>query len=163
MLPIEDNGSSLRAVFTALSEYHTIEEVKYPYEIEKVNSVPPSEIFKEAIMVNKCPIVSYRQITPSVYNIKYILGHLKQPILFGMVVYSDFFQLSKEDDILKMPSYKSEMLGNHAVVVVGFDDETETFEILNSHGSTFACNGYFRMPWSYALNPDFAFEFYVVQ
>ena len=95
LLPIEDHGATLRNIFTSLSEYHIIDEVKYPYEIEKVNSVPPSEIFKEAITVNKCPIVSYRQITPTVYNIKYILGHLKQPILFGMVVYSDFFSSHK--------------------------------------------------------------------
>ena len=38
----------------------------------------------------------------------------------------------------------------------------ETFDILNSHGSQFADNGYFRMPYSYALNKDLAFEFYCV-
>ena len=47
MLPIEDHGATLRNVFTSLSQYHCqyIEGVKYPYEIEKVNSIPPREIF----------------------------------------------------------------------------------------------------------------------
>ena len=163
MLPVEDHGATLRNVFTSMSEYHChcVEEVKYPYEIEKVNSIPPREIFEEAITANKCPILSYRQITPSIYNLKYILGHLKKPILCGMVVYSEFFQLTKDDDILKMPTDTSEMLGNHAIVIIGFDDATETYEVLNSHGSSFANGGYFKMPYSY-INNDLVFEFYVV-
>ena len=77
MLPVEDIGSSLKSVFTAISQYHYIDKIKYPCEIEKVNSIPPREIFEEAITVNKSPIISYRQITPTLYNIKYILSHLK--------------------------------------------------------------------------------------
>ena len=83
MIPIEDIGSSLQAVFTAISQYHYIEEVKYLYEIEKVNSIPPREIVEEAITVNKSPIITYRQITPTLYNIKYILSHLKN-LLFSV-------------------------------------------------------------------------------
>ena len=60
MLPVEDIGSSLKSVFTAISQYHYIDKIKYPYEIEKVNSIPPREIFEEAITVNKSPIISYK-------------------------------------------------------------------------------------------------------
>ena len=162
MMPVEDYGATLENVFTALSQYHYNEEVKYPYAVEKVNSIPPSELFEEAIMINKCPIVSYRQITPTVYNIKYILGHLKQPILFGLMVYSNCFKLTKDKDILYLPSTTEEMLGGHATVIIGFDDASQTFDILNSHGSDFADGGYFRLKYEYALNSDLAFEFYVV-
>ena len=83
MLPVEDIGSSLGAVFTAISSYHYIDEIKYPYEIEMVNSIPPREIFEEGIKVNKCPIVSYRQITPTLYNIKYVYHILKNQLFSG--------------------------------------------------------------------------------
>ena len=164
MLPVEDHGATLRNVFTSLSQYHCqyIEEVKYPYEIEKVNSIPPREIFEEAITINKCPAISYRQIMPTKYNLKYILAHLKKPILFGIMVYSNFFKLTKDNDILNIPSASDEVLGGHAVVIISYDDTTGTFGILNSHGSDFADGGYFRLKYEYALNSDLAFEYYVI-
>ena len=54
------------------------------------------------------------------------------------------------------------MLGGHAVIICGFSEETATFEILNSHGSSFCDDGYFKLAYSYALNPELAFEFYCV-
>lgn len=162
MMPVEDHGATLRSVFTALANYHFIEEVEYPYLLEKVDSVPPSNVFKEAVTVKKSPITSYRQIIPTTYSIKYAIAHLNKPVLFGMMVYSNFFHLTKDNDILNSPSPQDELLGGHAVVIVGYDDATQTFEILNSHGSSFANEGYFRMPYSYALNKDLAFEFYIV-
>ena len=164
MLPIADSGATLRNVFTSINQYHChcVEEVKYPYEIEMVNSIPPREIFEEAITVDKCSSISYRQIMPTKYNLKYILAQLKKPILFGIMVYSNFFKLTKEHDILDVPLASDEVLGGHAVVIISYSDETETFGILNSHGSDFADGGYFRLKYEYALNPDLAFEYYVV-
>ena len=165
MLPVEDQGASLRSVFTALSTYHYTDEVKYPYEIEKVNSIPPKQIFEDSITItiNKCPFVSYRQITQTKCSLKYSLYMCQLPILCGIMVYSNFMRLTKEDDILSLPAPDEELLGGHAVVVIGFDDETDTFEILNSHGSDFADGGYFRIKSNYLLNSEMAFEFYTVQ
>ena len=160
MLPVEDNGATLKSVFTAINTYHYIDEVKYPYEIEKVDSIPPSEVFIEALTVNK--IVCYRQMMPCRASLKYILYKMQQPILCGIMVYSNFIRLTKEDDILKLPSPSDELLGGHAVCIIAFDDETDTFEILNSHGSKFANDGYFRIKSEYLLNKEMAFEFYTV-
>ena len=54
------------------------------------------------------------------------------------------------------------LFGGHAVVLVGYNDTTQTFDVLNSHGSGFADGGYFRLKYEYALTPDLAFEFYVI-
>ena len=70
------------------------------------------------------------------------------------MIYSNYFGLTKEHDILNVPSAPDEVLGGHAVVIVGYDDITETFDILNSHGSQFADDGYFKLKYEYALNPD---------
>ena len=162
ILPVQDQGATLKSVFNALTQYHYIDEQKYPYFEFMVNDIPYKHIFEQAIK-NKCPIISYRQIVPSKYSIKYILYKLKLPILFGMSVYSNFLDLTKEDDILNVPNDKHEFLGNHAVLIVGYDDTTETFDILNSHGPEFSDNGYFRMKYEYILNPNLCFEFYCVQ
>ena len=79
------------------------------------------------------------------------------------MVYSNFFKLTaKDNDILNIPSASDEVLGGHAVILVGYDDTTQTFDVLNSHGFQFADGGYFRLKTDYALNPDLAFEFYIV-
>lgn len=164
LIPVEDQGATLKSVFTALSQYHYIDEVKYPYEIEKCDSIPPTKIFEEAIKINKTPFTSYKQISQTKCSIKYALYMCKTGVLFGMMVYSNFMRLTKENDILDVPDYKNdELLGGHAVCITGFSDETETFEILNSHGSDFCNGGYFRMKYEYMLNPELAFEFYIVQ
>ena len=61
-----------------------------------------------------------------------------------------------------MPSPISEFIGNHAILAIGFNDETQTLQILNSHGVGFGENGIFLMPYSYIKDSLF-FEFYVIQ
>ena len=160
VLPIQDNGASLRSVFNAF-QYRYIDEAKYPYFRDMVNEIPYKHIFEEAF-TNNSPKMSYRQIIPSKHSMKYILYSLKKPILFGMSVYSNFLDITKENDLLTIPTEKHEFLGFHAVVIVGYDDETESLDILNSHGLDWGNDGFFRMSYSYALNPSLAFEFYCV-
>ena len=157
MLPVEDQGATLKSVFTALSTYHYIDEIKYPYLIEKVDSIPPSKIFEEAITINKCPFVSYRQITQTKCSLKYSLYMCQLPILCGIMVYSNFMRLTKEDDILTLPAPDDELLGGHAICIVGFDDDNDIFDILNSHGESFGNRGFFRIKSEYLLNPELAF------
>ena len=53
-------------------------------------------------------------------------------------------------------------MGLHAVLIVGYDDETETYDILNSHGPYWGDgHGYFRMKYEYAMS-DLCFEFYCI-
>ena len=160
ILPVQDQGTTLKSVFNALSQYKYIDETKYPYYPHLVNDIPYKHIFEEAFK-NKSPIVSYRQITPSKHAIKYILYKLEQPVIFGMNVFSNFLDITKENDILDMPKPEHELIGLHAVLIVGFDDETETFDILNSHGADWGNNGYFRMSYTYVIS-DLSFEFYCV-
>ena len=54
---------------------------------------------------------------------------MQRPILCGIMLYSNFFKLTKDHDILELPSKDDELLGGHAIVVCGFDEETKTFEI----------------------------------
>ena len=55
-----------------------------------------------------------------------------------------------------------EFLGLHAVVIVGYDDQNQCMDILNSHGVEFGNDGFFRMSYKYIMNLDLCFEFYVI-
>ena len=99
---------------------------------------------------------------PTKYNLRYILAHLETYFVWHNGIFKLFKLTVRDNDILNIPSASDEVLGGHAVVIVGYDDKTETFDILNSHGSKFADGGYFCLKYDYALNPDLAFEYYVV-
>ena len=62
-----------------------------------------------------------------------------------MAVYEEFFQITNKCFTLKIPSLTSEFVGNHAVLAIGLSDETQTIEILNSHGALFGNEGTFLM------------------
>ena len=51
-----------------------------------VNDAPYKHIFHEALTKNKCPILSYKQISQTKSSIKCSLYKLQKPALFGMQV-----------------------------------------------------------------------------
>ena len=103
---------------------------------------------------------SYRRVVPKLYSIKYFLAVLKRPIAFGMSVYSNFVDLDRNNFVLSEP--QGQYLGLHAVLMYSYSDETQTFGIINSHGKKFGNDGKFEMSYSYALNPELCFEFYIM-
>jgi C1A family cysteine protease len=54
-----------------------------------------------------------------------------------------------------MPDIESEnMLGGHAVTVVGYNDLDQTFIVRNSWGSDWGDKGCFYIPYKYLLDPS---------
>ena len=159
VLPLCDSGASLRNVYKALLKYKFPSEITYEYEISKVNTIPPKHICENAIF-KKQMISSYRKIIPSLYSIKYILYKLQLPIMFGMAVYENFVELDNTNYTLTDP--KGSLLGHHAVLIVGYDDNDQTFWILNSHGKLFGDEGYFKLSYKYALGPNLSFDYWLL-
>jgi C1A family cysteine protease len=58
-----------------------------------------------------------------------------------------------------MPKKTESLLGGHAVMAVGYDDEKKYMIVRNSWGKNWGDNGYFYMPYEYfssdALSSDF--------
>ena len=67
------------------------------------------------------------------------------------------------------PTTNAEAIGMHAVLIVGFDDETQTYDILNSHGpdwgngDTSECHMHMPLILIFVLNfTVFKFEYNIV-
>ena len=142
--PLSDCGASFKSVFEALLMYKFPSEAEYPFNIDNVNKIPPVDIYKSGFNILN-PIFSCRKRVPCIYSIKYIISILKLPIMFGMSVFENFIDLDEHNDLLDYP--KGDFLGMHAIVLVGYNDVTQTVEILNSHGETFGNRGFFRMSY----------------
>ena len=158
--PVSDNGASLKSVYKGILNYNVISEDTYPYDTSKVNDVPSPEIYKEAMFKNMNPIFSYRRLHPCLYSFKYVISQLELPILFGMAVYSNFMQLSKDNDLLDRAN--SEFLGLHGVLMIGYNDEDQSVTVVNSHGEKFGNNGTFRMSYTYLMDEKLSFEHWII-
>ncbi len=82
----------------------------------------------------------------------------KKPVVIGMVVTNSLAKLEKPG--IWIPSENDEFIGGHAMCVVGYDNEKEMFEIMNSWGTEFGDKGFMFVPYEvYGLLCVYGFQF----
>jgi len=70
------------------------------------------------------------------------------PVVFGMIEPKSFF-LIPTSGIMSMPSPQEDRIGGHALITVGFDDNTQHFIVRNSYGEDFGDKGYCYIPYDF--------------
>lgn len=86
------------------------------------------------------------------------------PFVFGFSVYESFESHTvAKTGIVPMPNKTEHLLGGHAVMAVGYDDNKQTFIVRNSWGTTWGNQGYCYMPYDYLSNPTLASDFWTVR
>ena len=97
----------------------------------------------------------------SLQDIKAALAN-RQPVVAGIHVYPQMQTLRGPDSIYN--SAAGQRLGGHAVAIVGYDDDKAggAFRIINSWSPNWGDNGYFWMPYDFALGQGIMGEAYVV-
>ena len=132
-------------------------EPTWPYNVAKVDTKPPATAYTEA---KRYHISGWGVVdkTNLVNNIKQVLVG-GRPIVFGILVYSSFESKQVEQTgIVPLPDRKTEeLLGGHALCMVGYDDAKSAFLVLNSWGPTWGTTqpggkgnrGYCYIPYAY--------------
>lgn len=90
------------------------------------------------------------QLRP-VYKISELKASLDEghPVVFGFLVFANIFAAEK-GGMLSVPNIGSdELLGGHAVMAVGYDDESQLLTLKNSWSDKWGDKGYFYMPYRY--------------
>ncbi len=62
-----------------------------------------------------------------------------------------------------MPKKKEKVLGGHAVMAVGYDDNREAVIVRNSWGKEWGDKGYFYMPYAYITNSHLCDDFWTIR
>ncbi|HEY9854819.1 MAG TPA: C1 family peptidase [Stenomitos sp.] len=74
----------------------------------------------------------------------------KHPIIIGVPLYQSFMTKAlAQSGQMTLPQKGEQIVGGHAMAVVGYDDAKESFLIRNSWGSDWGQGGYFYMPYDY--------------
>ena len=156
----QDSGAQLRDGIKVLASVGACAEPLFPYKIEAFSVKPVPEAFVDA--ANR-RITAYAQVEQSVAGLKQALAS-GYPVAFGFIVFDSFeSEEVATSGMLQLPHPHETNQGGHAVLMVGYDDADQTFLVRNSWSADWGIGGYFKMPYSYAVDPSLASDFWVIR
>ncbi len=154
-----DSGAMIRDGIKTLKKQGVCSEKSWPYNIAKFKKKPSPACFKEAL---NHQITSYQRLE-TVSQTKACLAS-GFPFVFGFTVYESFdTQIVEETGKVDMPKPDDYVLGGHAVMAVGYDDELKRFIVRNSWGKTWGRDGYFTMPYDYLADRNLSDDFWTIR
>lgn len=153
----EDSGASLTDAARVLATKGAPNEALWPYNINKFTVAPPANV----AVNGKLHIVNTAlQVRQTMNDIRASIA-FGYPIMFGFTVYESFeSDAVTHTGIVPMPTGGEQILGGHAVLIVGYDDYAKMIKCRNSWGPNWGQKGYFQMPYDYVANPYLADDFW---
>lgn len=140
----QDSGSYIRDSLKSVKNYGVCKDLMWPYLIENFSKQPPPQCYLDAA---RRKIIDYNILFTN-NEIQEILAN-KQPVILGMEIFYEFFNITKDDPVVKMPGYFAHSSGYHAVSIMGYSTENSSFLIKNSWGNSWGDNGYAWLPYEY--------------
>lgn len=152
----QDAGCMIRDAMKALAKSGACPESLWPYDIARFADVPP----QTATSQDK-PLIVYRRVPQTELGIKTALVQ-GLPVVIGISVYSSFEgEQAQSTGVIPYPNRRREqLLGGHAMLVVGYDDAEKWWIVRNSWGSNWGAGGYCYIPYRYVLNRSLGGDFW---
>ena len=146
---LEDTGSSYQAVIASVGTQGICKESLHPYT-SLLSNAPSDEAYLDG---------ETRRITKA-QNVNIKADDIKSaiqegyPVAISLKIFDSF---NTTTGFVKRPT-KSEIesadFGYHAMVIVGYSDDTKFFVVRNSWGEDFGDKGYCYIPYSYICDPE---------
>lgn len=165
-----DAGANLRDGIKTIAAQGVCNETYWPYNdlpanpdtsLWPANAIPnkkPSaKAYKAALA---CQAVAYKSVQQNLNQIKAVLAS-GFVVVFGFSVFSNLWENGNPVTHLTMPGSNDRLEGGHAVLLVGFRDDTKEFIVRNSWGNETQEKGYFYMSYDYVTS-NLASDFWVV-
>jgi C1A family cysteine protease len=155
-----DSGAQIRDGIKSVANQGAPPEKDWPYEIAKFKDEPPTRAFEDA----KADLVTlYQRLIQDLNTMKGCLAS-GYPFVFGFTVYSSFEGAKvAKTGIVPMPGSAEQIVGGHAVMAVGYDDDSREFLVRNSWGPGWGLKGYFKIPYAYLTAPKLASDFWTIR
>ena len=155
-----DSGAYIRDGIKVCYKYGAPTENLWPYNIRKFRTVPQKTALIDAA---KRKVTSYQRAADFNQVIDAITSGY--PVTIGFSVYSSFDSPTvARTGIMPYPNVnKEKLLGGHAVLLVGYNKNNNTFIARNSWGTRWGDQGYFYMPFQVIQNNRMSSDFWVVK
>lgn len=155
----QDAGAMIRDGFKAIAADGAPDEVLWPYDVAKFARKPT----KAAYNAGKLDLaIEYQRLVQQADQMRACLAG-GDPFVAGISVYASFESaaVARTGDV-PMPQQHEQMLGGHAILIVGFDDARRVFRFRNSWG-LWGDQGYGTLPYDYLTNTDLASDLWVLR
>ncbi len=157
---LEDSGAYIRDAFKAMNKWGLAIESLWPYKVNDFAKKPPTDVYLNG---EKNVTVKYAAVDQNLDKIKQTLLS-GAAVSFGFNVYQSFFgSWANSTGIMPVPKKNESLQGGHAVTIIGYDDNKKCFLVQNSWGTDWGLHGKFFMPYSFALNPNEADDFWCIE
>ena len=152
----QDDGTTIRTGCQSIAKWGAVSENTNPYYINNFSKFPSLSILQSAKFFKK---FTYTFITQDLTSLKMCIYTYKVPIIFGIMIYSSFYNTGS-NGIVPTPNITKDTLeGGHCMNIIGYDDVKKWFICVNSWGKSFGNNGKCYISYSYILNSDLAGDF----
>lgn len=157
----QDAGAEIRDAIAGVVQYGAPPETDWPYDVAQVTTAPSGQAFNAGQLDLA---LQYVRVPQGVWNLKQCLAQA-QPVVFGFSVYESFeSDAVAQSGAVPMPGPDEEMVGGHAVLLVGYNDIAQRWTVRNSWGPGWGMAGYFTMPYQYlAPSAGLASDFWVIE
>lgn len=154
-----DSGAYIRDGIRACYKYGASLESLWPYDISKFKNKPSQPALIDGA---RRKVTRYERVTNHAGCIDALTNGY--PVIIGFLVYSSFelSNLSKTGIMPYPDTSKEQLLGGHAVLLVGYDKKSNMYIARNSWGTDWGDKGYFYMPFSVIQNTTMSFDFWVI-
>lgn len=158
----EDSGAYVRDAMKSLVKFGSCLESSCVYNND-YKTPPDSSAYNEAL---RYQVVSYARFEDgsNASDRKVLIENIKAsmdsgfPVVCGFVCYSNV--LSAVNGVI--PPKNGQIIGGHAIMLVGYDDNKQWFKFKNSWGMKWGDNGYGYLSYDYYFNGDM-FDIWVIQ
>lgn len=155
-----DSGASIRQTFKAGGKYGFCLESTWPYTISRFKDTPIKKCYDFGAGTI---ITQYARVQQDLQSLKLALAQ-GDPLAFGFSVYESFeSRETTETGICPFPAANERLIGGHAILAVGYDDELQCVIFRNSWGVKWGDRGYGYMPYELITNPEFAADFWTLR
>lgn len=156
----QNRGAQIRDAMKSLSKQGVCRESAWPYVAKHYAKRPPEHAYTQALDHQS---VWYQRVPHELLELKACLAE-GFPFVFGVTLFEAFdsAQVAKTGT-LPMPKRGEKSIGGHAVLVVGYDDRSQRFIVMNSWGPDWGKKGYFTIPYEYVCSQRLASDFWTLR
>jgi len=155
-----DAGASIRDGMKTLNYNGVCPEIEWPYDIEYFKVCPSQFCYDLAYQYRS---IDYKRVKQDLDQLKKCIDD-DYLIISGISVFDSFESENvSETGYIQFPKSNESFLGGHAVLLVGYDDNSEHFILRNSWGEQWGDKGYGYIPYDYILNENLASDFWIIE